>query len=106
VVASPPAPVTINADTYAIFGTAEANALVRVWIDANNNGVKDAGETLAGSQQLSGGATGYFIRVPLSQDAANHFIVTATDAAKNESVAAGVPTIAEDSTAPRAPTIN
>ena len=67
-VTSPPGPVVLNAGTFTIGGTAEANALVRVY----------KGGTLVGSQQLSGGATAYSLSVPLAQDAANNFTVTAT----------------------------
>ena len=92
-VSSPSSSVTTGGRTYTIAGTAEANALVRVWVDANSNGVRDPGDTLAGSQQLAGGATAYAIGVALQNNADNRFIVTATDAAGNESPAAPVPTI-------------
>src|SRR5207249_1156154 len=86
---------TPDTGTDAIQGTAEANALVQVWVDVNNNGVKDAGDTPAGSQQLAAGATAFSVSVPLTSNAANHFLVTATDAAGNTSAAAAVPTITE-----------
>src|SRR5262249_43485885 len=72
-VTSPSSALTINASTYTIRGTAEANALVKVWLDGNNNGAVDAGEAVVGSQQLGGGASAFAISVPLAQDAANHF---------------------------------
>jgi hypothetical protein len=98
-VTSPASAVTVNAATFAVTGTAEANALVRVYRDLNNNGVIDGSDAVVGSQQLSGGATGYSITVPLTQDAANNFLVRAFDAAGNLSPLADVPTITEDSTA-------
>jgi hypothetical protein len=82
-------------NTYTITGTAEANSLVRVWVDANANGRKDAGESLAGSQQLSGGSTLYSVSVSLKRNSANEFVVTATDAAGNESQSADVATISQ-----------
>jgi hypothetical protein len=103
-VTSPTTAVTVNAASFTVTGTAEANALIRLWTDGNNNGIKDAGDTtLRGSQQLSGGATAYSISVTLTQNAANDLIVTATDAAGNEGAAADVPRITEDSLAPAAP---
>src|SRR5204863_192475 len=92
---SPPSAITINANTYTISGTAEANALVQVW----------QGGSVVGAQQLTGGATSYSLSVPLTQNAANSFTVTAADAAGNLSALATVPTITEDSTAPGVPTI-
>ena len=102
VVTGPAAATTVNAATFTITGTAEANSLVQVYIDVNNNGSIDAGDTVAGSQQLTGGATAFSISVPLAQDAANNFVVTATDAAANESAAADVPTVT-DATPPQPP---
>src|SRR5439155_9857412 len=87
-VTSPASAVAVNTATFSLTGTAEANALVRVWTDVNNNGIKDAGDTtLRGSQQLTGGATSYSISVTLTANSANDLIVTATDAANNESAA-------------------
>src|SRR5205823_10996292 len=76
-VSSPSSSVITKDRAYAVTGTAEANALVRVWADANNNGMKDPGEALAGSQQLAGGATGYSVRVALKANADNSLVVTA-----------------------------
>jgi hypothetical protein len=98
---SPPAPMVTDpasavvvpgAASYTLKGTAEAGSLIRVWGDANANGVKDAGETVAGQQRLADGTTTYAISVPLQQGA-NTFIVTATDAADNESAPTAVPRI-------------
>ena len=102
--------MTLNANTYTITGTAAAGSLVRIWVDANHNGVKDAGEALTGTQQLASGVTSYSLSVNLTQgtqqaNAANYFVVTATDAANNESAGVSVPTITEDSAAPAAPAI-
>ena len=97
-VTDPASAVWLNADIYTIEGTAEADSLVRVHVDANNNDQVDAEETLAGQQQLSGGATAFSITVSLAQNAANNFVVTATDAAENVSLPTDVPTITEVST--------
>ena len=55
-----------NARSYTIHGTAAAGSLVKVWEDANHNGVVDSGETVAGSQQLGSTATSYSISVNLT----------------------------------------
>src|SRR5205807_5426345 len=104
----PASGVTINAPTYTIQGTATDNfqlAKVQVWKDTNNDGLIDNGETVAGSQVVSGTSASFSISVPLTQDAANNFKVIVTDAAGNVSAATAVPTVTEDSTAPPAPTI-
>ncbi len=108
VVTSPAAPVVVNADTYLLEGTAEQNALVTVFVDTNNNNQVDDGEPVAGQQQLAGGAIGFSVLVALTQDAANDFVVIATDAVGNVSPATDVPTISEsdDTTPPDAPTID
>jgi hypothetical protein len=58
-----------------------------VWVDANANGRKDAGEAQAGAVQLTSGGTAYTVSVSLKRNAQNRFVVTATDAAGNESIA-------------------
>jgi hypothetical protein len=78
--------------TFAIQGSAEANSLVEVWNDADNDGVIDTGETVVASQQLTGGGTSFNISVNLATGD-NNFVVTATDAASNRSPPTDVPTI-------------
>jgi hypothetical protein len=94
VVSRPATTVTVSRATkaYSVTGTAETAALVRVWVDANGNGRKDAGEALAGSLQLRSTATSWTVKVTLAHGP-NQFVVTATDAAGNESAAALVPVI-------------
>ncbi len=106
VVTAPAAPVTVDADTFDIMGTAEADSLVQIFRDVNGDGMLDAGDKLVGSSQLTGGATAFTVSVPLNQLSANNFLVTATDASSNVSPATVVPTITEaDLTAPVAPTV-
>src|SRR5919108_2483257 len=103
-VTSPATAVIVNTTPFAITGAAEANALVKVWTDGNNNGLKDDGQTTpVATQQLAGGATSYSVSTPLTTNAVNDFIVTATDAATNESAAADVPRITHDNVAPTTP---
>ncbi|MFQ3684702.1 choice-of-anchor D domain-containing protein [Roseiflexus sp.] len=78
--------------TFNIQGTAEANSLVEVWDDANNNNSIDTGENVVASQQLTGGGTSFNISVNLTTGG-NNFVVTATDAANNRSTPTDVPTI-------------
>ena len=85
--------LTVNTATYPISGTAQANALVTIYDDMNNNNAVDAGEPVVGTQQLSGGATSFSITTSLALGAANNFLATATDASSNESAPANVPTI-------------
>ncbi len=104
-VTSPGAAVSVNAATSTITGKAEAGSLVQIYADTNNDGVIDDGDTVVGSEQLAADATSYSVAVPLTQNSANHFLVTATDAAGNQSAASTVPTITADSTAPAAPAV-
>ncbi|GIW01864.1 choice-of-anchor D domain-containing protein [Roseiflexus sp.] len=92
---STPTTVLSTTTTFNIQGTAEANSLVQVWNDANNNGAIDTGESVAASQQLTGGGTSFSISVNLSPGD-NNFVVTATDAANNRSTPTDVPTITRD----------
>jgi len=90
VVANPSATAGTLKATFNIAGTAEANALVQVYRDVNNNNQIDVGTDLVvGSQQLAGGGTAYAINVPL-QMGINNFLVTATDVAGNVSPEADV----------------
>src|SRR5207302_1799277 len=90
-VTSPATAVVVNAASYAITGTAEAFSLVKVYVDVNNNGLIDQGDVVIAFQQLGDSDT-FSIATTLTQDAANNFLVTSTDAAGNESVVADVPT--------------
>jgi hypothetical protein len=107
VVTDPSTAFSINADAYTIRGTAQANALVKVWLDANRNGARDQDETtVVASQQLTQGATTFAIRVTLTQNEVNSFLVTATGGAGNESPVVAVPKITEDSFSPSSPTVS
>jgi hypothetical protein len=82
-----------SADSYRVTGTAEKNSLVRIYRDLDNDESLDSGERPAlRQQQLEGGDSTFEITVPL-QVGNNDFVVTATDAAGNESLARGVPRI-------------
>src|SRR5205807_3418172 len=91
-VTSPTSSVKTRASTYTIKGTAEAAALVRIWVDTNGNGRLDAGEPVAASQKLGAEVTSWSMTVNLAMRT-NRFVVTATDAAGNQSAAALVPFI-------------
>ncbi|MEY2515682.1 MAG: hypothetical protein QOJ89_3040 [bacterium] len=92
VVKSPSKATTTPKATATISGTAVAGALVRAWVDANANGLRDAGEALAGPQQLAATATSWSLGVALVTGP-NRFVVTATDAAGNTAAATAVAVI-------------
>lgn len=98
-VTDPAAQLVINANSYNIQGTAQANVLVRIYNDANANGALDAGDSLVSSQQLTGGGTNFSVSTPLNQNATNRFLATAFNGTL-ESAAVVVPFIVEDSQAP------
>jgi hypothetical protein len=104
-VTNPAAPVTVNAATFNVQGSATADSVVRIYSDLNNNGVIDGADAVVGTQTLTGGATAFSVSVPLTQDAANNFTATADDPTNTESTPANVPTITEDSTAPAGPVV-
>src|SRR5205807_8411717 len=79
-------------------------SVVKVFLDVNNDGVKDSATPV--NSAVADRAGNFSLTVALAQDTANNFVVTATDAAGNESAAADVPTITEDSNAPPAPSVD
>ncbi len=107
VVITPSAPVSTTAATYDISGTAPSNTCVRVYSDANNDGVINGTDAVVSSVQLSGGLSGWSANVPLALPGAtpsiNNFLVTATSVSSfnpgctsfggAESTPADVPTI-------------
>ena len=105
-IGGPTVATTVNAASIMVTGTAQANSLVKVYRDVNNSGVLDSGDTVVAQQQLAGGATSFSVATPLTRNAANDFVVTATDTAGESVPADVVPTITEDSTAPPAPTVS
>jgi hypothetical protein len=92
---SPNSPQTVLTSV-TISGTVEPNSLVKVYKDANDNGIIDANDTVVGQQQLTGGATNFSIDVPVTAGPANKFLVAATDVAGNESSPIVVPAITRD----------
>lgn len=95
VVTDPASATNTTGATYNIQGTAEANALVQIYSDFNNNGLVDGADAVVASEQLTGGATAFNIATPITASTTNNFVATATDAAANEGTAVDVPTITE-----------
>lgn len=92
--------VVTSSPNYTITGEAEAGSTVKIYNDVNNNGVIDAGDLVVASGTATTGGT-YSIATPLSPNAENNFVVTATDASGNVSATTDVTfTITHDSTAP------
>jgi hypothetical protein len=78
--------------TYTVKGSTELGALVKAWRDSNENGLIDAGEQVVASQQMNPYMNKWTINVPV-QPGRNLFLMTATDAAGNQSAATRVPLI-------------
>lgn len=97
IITSPSAPTSTLGPTFSITGNAEAGALVKVYTDLNNDGVINGGDAVVAQFQLAASAVAFAISTPLSASSANNFVVTASDAAANESTPADVPTITETS---------
>lgn len=99
-VTAPASVLVVNSDKVTISGTSEPRALIKVYTDANNDGVINGEDVVTATTQLTGDATSFTLDVDLTRNAANNFVITATDASGDESSAADVPTVTEDSTVP------
>jgi hypothetical protein len=91
-VTAPVSPVTMWGGTYTVKGSTELGALVKAWRDSNENGRIDAGEQVVASLQLNPYTNKWTLNVPC-QTGRNLFLITATDAAGNQSAPAQVPLI-------------
>ncbi len=103
-VEAPDEALLTNSMSATISGSADAGTLVSLYVDADASGTLSEGDTLADSQQLGEMATGFSFTASLSANATNRFVVSATDVAGNESDAAAVSAITQDSINPQ-PTI-
>ena len=93
-VTDPAAPTSVDAASYAIKGTADPGAAVRIHQDLNNNGLIDAGEGIV----ATGTATedgAWTVTTPLTQNAANNFVATQIPVGGVASLPVDVPTITE-----------
>ncbi|WP_395245162.1 RHS repeat-associated core domain-containing protein [Agromyces sp. MMS24-K17] len=94
-VTAPAGPVTVDAATFTIKGTAPRNTNVLVWADANGNGTRDRTERLVGLTATLGRATTWAVTVKLAQDAVNRFVVTDFNLPWRAAKAVAVPPITE-----------
>ena len=101
---APDGELLTNSMTATISGSADAGSLVSLYVDADASGTLSEGDTLADSQQLGVMATGFSFSASLAANATNHFVVSASDVAGNESDATAVSAITQDSINPQ-PTI-
>lgn len=101
---SPSSALLTNSLMTTISGSAEMGSRVRLYVDADASGTLSEGDSLADSQQLDVDDSTFFFELTLSDNVTNHFVVSATDAAGNESEAAMVAAITHDSINPQ-PTI-
>jgi hypothetical protein len=94
VVTDPAAATSIDAASYAIKGTADPGAAVRIHQDLNNNGLIDVGEGIVatGTADADGAWT---VTTPLTQNAANNFVATQVPVGGVASAPVDVPTITE-----------
>jgi len=90
-ITKPTVPVSTCCATYTVKGTAEVGALAKIWRDSNQNGRIDAGEPVVATDTVNRNSV-WSATVPL-QTGRNLFLVTATDAAGNQSAASQVPLI-------------
>ncbi|MHC4841762.1 MAG: choice-of-anchor Q domain-containing protein [Planctomycetota bacterium] len=105
IVTAPTSPQTINAPSIAVTGTATTASLVRVYSDADNNGLINGPDAVVAQQQLGVGVSSFNVSTVLAQDANNDFTVTADDGSNGESPPVDLARIIEDSTAPSGPAV-
>lgn len=103
-VSSPSGALLTNSLMSTISGSAEMGSLVSLYVDADASGTLSEGDSLADSEQLDVDDSNFFFELTLRENVTNHFVVSATDAAGNESAAAMVAAITHDSISPQ-PTI-
>ena len=103
-ITDPVAKVRVDQDTYTITGQLAAPAgpgtEVRVFADANRNGVFDPGiDARVASAPVAENETAFSVDAPLTPDANNRFFVAAADPTGRSPVRTA-PLVVEDSTAP------
>jgi hypothetical protein len=98
VITDPGSAMTAGGTSYDIKGSAQMNALVRIYSDANNDGFINGPDVVVSQWQLSGGATSFTITTPLVAGVGNNFLATADDGAGHESTPTDVPTITQGAT--------
>lgn len=104
IVEDPASAFSMAGTSYTITGIAVPNTLVRIYADTDNDTIIDPGESVVGTQQLTGGNYQFSIMVSLSAGSANNFMATADNTAL-ESEPSDVPTITETSTPPNSPVV-
>ncbi|MDF3123447.1 Ig-like domain-containing protein [Rheinheimera sp. 1928-s] len=103
IVTDPAQAVFVNAANYEIKGThSEIGLTINLYADTGNDGTADGGVLVSAVVDADGN---WSLLQPLTADSAHNYVVVAEDAAGNESAAADVPTITEDSIAPVTPAV-
>ncbi|MFJ7981947.1 S-layer homology domain-containing protein [Lysinibacillus xylanilyticus] len=95
-VTSPSAVQLTNQLTFTIAGAAETGSKVKVYNDANDNGIIDAGDNVVVDTTAANGA--YSVATPLNANVANNFLVVAVNSDNVSSNAVNVFTITHDNT--------
>jgi hypothetical protein len=92
--------VNVDANTYAVKGTAVPGYTVAVYYDLNNNNLKDAGEAKLGETTAAADGT-WTVVVPLIQNTVNTLVATQrpTPATSDTGTGTEVPDITETATA-------
>jgi hypothetical protein len=74
-VTDPTAPTTVDAASYAIKGTADPGATIRIRQDVNNNGVQDPGDNIVATGTADADGV-WTVNTPLAQGVANDFLAS------------------------------
>jgi len=98
VVTDPAVPTTVDAATYAIKGTADPGATVRIYQDLDNDGTIDVGDGIVATA-IAGEDGAWTVTTPLTQNAANNFLATQVPVGGVNSAPVDVPTITESASA-------
>ncbi len=89
---------------FTVIGNAEANSLIKIYNDNNEDNIVNEEDTIIGSIQMTNGQTNFSIVINIQKNQINNFSATATDVASNESTPTDI-VVVNDSIAPDIPII-
>ncbi len=98
---APDEPISVNNENFPLAGTHDEDGItVEFFADANEDGTADDSTVLASATVDN---NSWLVEYTLTQNAENHLVAIARDAAGNTSTTVSVPTITHDNIAPEAP---
>ena len=99
-VSTPGSSVVTNEKSFTITGTATKGSTVKVYTDLNNDGQINGSDAVVATGTAASDTGTFSVATPLTENAANNFVVVAYDTIGNYSSTVDVNTITQDSIAP------